>query len=177
MRITYGAVGLPAATMETLIQSQFLSDYYNQVMACSLGQAGVNLVQAANYLLTDLSPLIVSAAADQTILTPKHFVTLLQAVGNRTITSRVAKDIIIALALADADPIAYATEHNLLVTESATGVAELVARVLTENEAVVAEYKAGKTAALQFLLGQAMKYSRGAIDPKLITEQLLQAIG
>jgi aspartyl-tRNA(Asn)/glutamyl-tRNA(Gln) amidotransferase subunit B len=88
----------------------------------------------------------------------------------------VAKDIIIALALHDAGPLAYAMEHNLIVSISAEDLTVIVSRIVTDNESVVAEYKAGKTAALQFLLGQAMKQTKGAVDPKVITAEILRAI-
>ena len=37
--------------------------------------------------------------------------------------------------------------------------------IITAHPTVVAEYKGGKTASLQFLLGQAMKQTKGAVDP------------
>jgi aspartyl-tRNA(Asn)/glutamyl-tRNA(Gln) amidotransferase subunit B len=42
--------------------------------------------------------------------------------------------------------------------------------VLAANESVVADYKAGKTNVLGFLVGQVMKASRGKADPALANE-------
>jgi aspartyl-tRNA(Asn)/glutamyl-tRNA(Gln) amidotransferase subunit B len=41
----------------------------------------------------------------------------------------------------------------------------------------VADYKAGKQAALQFLVGQAMKATKGAANPGIIKEMLVKTLG
>ena len=64
-----------------------------------------------------------------------------------------------------------------MVTVSSDDLQAMVTKIIADNESVVAEYKAGKTAALQFLLGQAMKQTRGAVDPKTLTEAFITAIG
>jgi aspartyl-tRNA(Asn)/glutamyl-tRNA(Gln) amidotransferase subunit B len=49
--------------------------------------------------------------------------------------------------------------------------------VLSEQAKVVAEYKAGKTASLQFLIGQAMRAGKGATNPDVIKRLLLEKLG
>jgi aspartyl-tRNA(Asn)/glutamyl-tRNA(Gln) amidotransferase subunit B len=46
----------------------------------------------------------------------------------------------------------------------------IVEGVISANPAVVADYKAGKQAALQFLVGQGMKLSRGSANPTILAE-------
>jgi aspartyl-tRNA(Asn)/glutamyl-tRNA(Gln) amidotransferase subunit B len=57
-----------------------------------------------------------------------------------------------------------------------TELIRVVTEVLAEQEEAVAEYRQGKTSILQFLVGQAMKRSKGAGNPaafiRLIQEQL-----
>jgi len=45
------------------------------------------------------------------------------------------------------------------------------------NEKTVADYRAGKTKVLGFLVGQVMKASRGTANPTLAEERLRAAIG
>ena len=177
LRQQYAAFGIQEASVEIILQSQFLSYYFAQILATKLLTDNAAIVMAANYLLTDLSPLVSTQFNEKSLFTPEHFVLLVNAVQSRKLTTRVAKDIIIALSLADADPIEYATEHGLMVTVSSDDLQAMVTKIITDNESVVAEYKAGKTAALQFLLGQAMKQTRGAVDPKTLTEAFITAIG
>ncbi len=49
---------------------------------------------------------------------------------------------------------------------------ELVRKVIDANPAVVADYKAGKGAALQFLIGQGMRASKGSANPQALTEAI-----
>jgi Asp-tRNA(Asn)/Glu-tRNA(Gln) amidotransferase B subunit len=51
-------------------------------------------------------------------------------------------------------------------------LAEIAAKVVESNPQVVADYKAGKEAAMQFLVGQGMKESRGAANPAQLREEI-----
>lgn len=56
-------------------------------------------------------------------------------------------------------------------------LAAIVAKVVEANPTVVADYKAGKAAALQFLVGQGMKESRGSANPTVLAELVKKALG
>jgi aspartyl-tRNA(Asn)/glutamyl-tRNA(Gln) amidotransferase subunit B len=176
-RVLLASLGITEATAEIIIQSAFLSEYVEALLGLGLASDVKKTTLAVNYLLTDLAPLVITASEAQLVLSPVHFLAIISALADGKFTTRIAKDIIIALAVADADPLEYARTNNLVVEVSAEMIQALVQKVITENEAVVAEYKAGKTTALQYLLGQAMKQSRGTIAPNLISETLIAAIG
>jgi len=52
----------------------------------------------------------------------------------------------------------------------------LVAAVVAENAKTVADYRAGKTKVMGFLVGQVMKQSRGTANPQLAEERLRAAL-
>ena len=52
-----------------------------------------------------------------------------------------------------------------------------VEKIISENETVVAEYKAGKEAVLNSLVGKAMKETGGSYSPQTIKESLIDLIG
>jgi aspartyl-tRNA(Asn)/glutamyl-tRNA(Gln) amidotransferase subunit B len=52
-----------------------------------------------------------------------------------------------------------------------------VQEVINANEKVVTEYKAGKEASLQFLVGQGMKVSKGSANPQVLATLLKELIG
>jgi len=56
-------------------------------------------------------------------------------------------------------------------------LAAIVAKVVEANPTVVADYKAGKAAALQFLVGQGMKESKGSANPTVLAELVKKALG
>ncbi len=50
-----------------------------------------------------------------------------------------------------------------------------VAEVIAANPGPVGEYRGGKEASLQFLLGQAMKATKGAGNPQTLRQLLIQS--
>ena len=162
-RLKYKDIGLTSIQIEVIIQNELLAEYYAQL--CTLTSDKSLLVTAANYLVTDFTPLLALTTPTSSVLTPIHFLKLMELLMSKKISSRVAKDIIIAIGLEDTDPYAYAEKHNLISNFSPEQLLELVQGIIKEHESVVNEYKAGKVASLQFLLGQAMKQTKGAVDP------------
>ncbi|MBR1368431.1 glutamyl-tRNA amidotransferase [Methanocalculus chunghsingensis] len=57
-----------------------------------------------------------------------------------------------------------------LAKESGESFREIVATVLADNDAAVSDHRAGKNGAINFLVGQVMKATRGKADPKEIRE-------
>jgi aspartyl-tRNA(Asn)/glutamyl-tRNA(Gln) amidotransferase subunit B len=47
---------------------------------------------------------------------------------------------------------------------------EAIAQAIASNEQAVADYRAGKEAAVKFLVGQVMKVTRGRANPQLVNE-------
>ena len=71
-----------------------------------------------------------------------------------------------------------------VVTATRGGVFDVVVlidarfyRISVEHPEQVAAYRAGKQAVLEFLVGQAMRRSSGLLDPRLVREELIRAIG
>ena len=67
-------------------------------------------------------------------------------------------------------PEAIVEAEGLAQTSDPAAVENFVDDVLADNAGVVADYKAGKTNVLGFLVGQVMKASRGKADPALANE-------
>jgi aspartyl-tRNA(Asn)/glutamyl-tRNA(Gln) amidotransferase subunit B len=165
-RLKYSDIGLASNQVEVLLQTETLCNYFDMLIDIEL-QPPV-LVTSANYLITDFSPVLLTAKTNDTVLTPLHFASLMKLVHERKISSRVAKDIIISIGLNDTNPVEYASANNLLVSFTGDQLTLLVRGIITEHPSVVSEYKGGKVASLQFLLGQAMKQTKGAVDPTLL---------
>ena len=45
--------------------------------------------------------------------------------------------------------------------------------VIADNAKAVTEYKSGKAASIQFLIGQAMKATKGAANPEVVKKLLI----
>jgi len=104
---------------------------------------------------------------------PAAIVELLTMIDRGDVTERAAKDLI-------KDVVGKKTGPRELLAAVSAGGAEseenVIAGVIAANEKAVAEFKAGKTSTLQFLVGEVMKRSRARIDPRKARELLEKAL-
>ncbi len=63
-------------------------------------------------------------------------------------------------------------EEKLTQISDQVGLEDIVDNVLSENSKAATEYKQGKTKAVQFLVGQAMKKTRGRASPQAVRDIL-----
>lgn len=92
------------------------------------------------------------------------------------ISSRVAKDLLPDMFGSGKMPSELAKERNLLQLSDAGSLEPLIKEIIAENQTVVEEYKSGKDVAIKFLIGQAMKKTKGAANPILLEELLVKSI-
>jgi len=92
------------------------------------------------------------------------------------ITSRGAKDILAEIAIKSASPMGIAKEKGLLQENNEDALRPIVQQVIDDNEKIVTDYKGGKDAALQGLVGQVMKASKGSANPALALKLLKDMI-
>ena len=129
---------------------------------------------AANYVVSDLAGVYAkSGTEDYTALDPKAFAKLIRLVDSHELSSRGAKDTLLILVEHGGDPESIAREHNLIQVHDTGILKEAIKKVLTEEEKAVAEYRAGKEASLQYLIGKSMKATRGAGNPTLLRELIV----
>jgi aspartyl-tRNA(Asn)/glutamyl-tRNA(Gln) amidotransferase subunit B len=172
-RLKYTNLGLTSEQTEQIIASPELDNYLAAVVSGSKNNPDIVRL-TANYLISDITAL---RLAGRTLsLAAENLYKLMELVNEGTINSRVAKDILSEIIDADTDPALLAKERGLLQSSDPAALAPIINAILSSHPAVVAEYKAGKATALQFLVGQGMKQSRGTANPGLLADLLRQAI-
>jgi aspartyl-tRNA(Asn)/glutamyl-tRNA(Gln) amidotransferase subunit B len=172
-RLKYSNLGIPSEQIESIVSDldteTFFSNYIQDVSSSDLVKLG------ANYLTSDIVSLL-GEGRTMNSASPLHFKTLMSLLSEGAITSRVAKDILSEVVFDAKDARAIAEERGLLQESDSTALSELVLKIVRENPTVVAEYKSGKDASLQFLIGQGMKLSRGTANPAVLKELLVAEI-
>lgn len=74
-------------------------------------------------------------------------------------------------------PAAIVTRLNLAKTTGDTGaISTAIEETLAENPKALEDYRAGKAGALNFLVGQVMKKTRGKADPGTLNRMLAEAL-
>ncbi len=82
------------------------------------------------------------------------------------------KEILKAALIENAIPEEYAEKHGLWLISDRAELETILKKVLLDNPKALGEYREGKTKNFQFLLGQAMRATKGKADPGLLTEIL-----
>ena len=129
---------------------------------------------SANYLLSDFLGLLneVSAEVDDTKITAENFAEWACLIHRSVITSRAAKDVLKEMWATGKDPSQIIKEKDLIQVQDTGELEKVAQKIINENEAAVLDYKKGKNEALQFLIGQIMRETRGKANPEIISEIL-----
>jgi aspartyl-tRNA(Asn)/glutamyl-tRNA(Gln) amidotransferase subunit B len=124
-----------------------------------------------NYLTSDLRGLMNQSgtAFEDIKVDPEHLAHLAMLIEQKKITSRQAKDMLAKMFENGADPEEIMKSDNI-GTSDADEVEAVVLAIIAEHHAAVADYKKGKTASLQFLIGQAMARLKGRARPDMLKE-------
>jgi aspartyl-tRNA(Asn)/glutamyl-tRNA(Gln) amidotransferase subunit B len=171
--------GLSAYDAAVLTQSKAMANYFEAVVAASAKEQAKS---TANWLMGDVASTLnrEGIEIDASPVAPTQFALLLKRIADGTISNKIAKEVFIGMWEAKSDNVAIADdiiEAKGLKQISDSGALEaIVAQVLAANEKSVAEYRAGKEQAINALIGQAMKASKGKANPAQLTELLKQKL-
>jgi aspartyl-tRNA(Asn)/glutamyl-tRNA(Gln) amidotransferase subunit B len=102
-------------------------------------------------------------------ITPEHLAHLVMLIYEKKVTSRQAKDMLAKMFETGADPEEIMQSENIGIGD-VDEVEAVVLAVIAEHHAAVADYKKGKLASLQFLIGQAMAKLKGRARPDMLKE-------
>jgi aspartyl-tRNA(Asn)/glutamyl-tRNA(Gln) amidotransferase subunit B len=160
-----------AKQVEMLVIEPALAHFFEQAVS-ELQEFDVKKYDTLfNYLTSDLRGLMNQAGTNFSDLkiTPENLAHLAALIDAQKITSRQAKDILAKMFATGADPEEIMKTENMGISESGE-VEMVVATIIIENPAAVADYKKGKTASLQFLIGKAMGQLKGRARPDMLKE-------
>jgi aspartyl-tRNA(Asn)/glutamyl-tRNA(Gln) amidotransferase subunit B len=174
--------GLSSYEANLLTESPARADYYERAVAPAAAKPeGERLryaKQAANWLQSDFTRLLheneMEIEASQ--VAPESLYAMIALIEGGTITGAAAKSVFEEMFRSGKQPADVVRELGLEQISGAGEIGEAVERVLAANPKPVAEYRAGKHEALKFLVGQAMRETRGRADPAALTEMLRAAL-
>jgi aspartyl-tRNA(Asn)/glutamyl-tRNA(Gln) amidotransferase subunit B len=167
--------GLSEYDAMVLTQSKAMAAYFEAVVA----RAGAAQAKpAANWLMGDVASAVNRDGIDiaDAPVSAGQLALLLQRIADGTISNKIAKDIFGIMweeKAADDGAADRIIEAKGLKQISDSGALEkIVDDVLAANTKSVEEFRAGKEQAINALIGQAMKASRGKANPAQLTELL-----
>ena len=155
---------------DTLSSEQELAEYYEEVVKIS-----DDARLAANWVLTEILRVLKekNISIEEFSVEPENIGKLIKLIKANTISSKIAKDVFEILLSENKDPEIIVKEKGLVQITDNSEIEKIVEQVLAENPQSVEDYKAGKSNALKYLVGQSMRLSKGKANPQMINEMIL----
>ncbi len=157
-----------------LTASRVLADFYEESVAITGDGKAV-----ANWVLRDLLRALKDRELEieEAKITPAALAALIALVGAGRLTVKSAQEIVADLVAQGGDPVALMTERGLEAVSDDGLIESVVSEVIDGDPDVVASFQSGDEKAINFLMGQVMKKTRGKANPAQVRELLLQKLG
>lgn len=164
--------GIKAEDIESYVNDHVLAAWFETVAAGLTDAAAIRT--ASNYITNDL--LGMKTATDAALPDAGDFAALIRMNQESLVNSAATKKLLAMLMAGHTDPKALAQQEGLLQKNDEGALKEIAAAIIAANEKVAADYKAGKEAALQALVGQMMRETKGSANPGLAAKILKELL-
>ena len=168
-----GEFGLSEKDANLLTASKYLSDLFEGAQSkCGNAKA------VANWILSDISRIIneKEMEPDQIPFGSTELAKVVELIEKGTISSAIAKKVITELFENPRDPEVIIKENGWIQISDEGAIKEVVLKIISENPQSVADYKGGKDKAIGFLVGQAMKETKGKANPGMLNKMFVEEL-
>ncbi len=165
--------GITAYDASVLASEKSLAEFYD-----AAAKGAKDSKTAANLVINDLLSALSAAgkSIDECPFRATHLSDLVNIIQSGSISSKQGKEVFAEMFATGIAP-AQIVEAKGMKQESDAGALEVLCKQAIEASAkAVAEYKAGKTGAINAIKGQVMKLSGGKANPTVVNEVLLKLL-
>ncbi len=169
-----GEFGLSEYDAEVLTATRAVSEYFETVA----GVSG-NPKMAVNWVMGDLMAMLNAEDLEiaESPVSAENLGLLVKLIASEELSGKLAKQVFPKM-FSTGESAAVIVEREGLKQISDTGALEkIIADVIAANPKQVEQYRGGKTTVINFLVGQAMKASRGQANVGAVTELFKQKLG
>jgi aspartyl-tRNA(Asn)/glutamyl-tRNA(Gln) amidotransferase subunit B len=172
LRGKYRDLGINENNIKTLINNYDLCMYLESVIN------NVNPVISANLLTGDIISFLNKNNMDinSTKMTKEEFMSLVNKIDTKEISSKQVKDILPMLLIEDKSVEDIIKELGISQISDDTLLEAVVSKVINENPESIKDYNEGKDRAVKFLMGQIMKETKGQANPQLVNSILIKLL-
>ena len=166
--------GLREYDADVLTQSRAASEYFETVARVS-GDPKT----AANWVMGDLMGALKAEGKEigDSPVSPENLGELVRLISRGELSGKLAKEVFPKMLSRGEAPSAIVEREGLKQISDSAALEKVIADVIAANPKQVEQYQGGKTTVLNFLVGQAMKATRGQANVTLVTELLKQKLG
>ncbi len=163
--------GLSRYDAGVLTASKAMAAYFEAVMQI-VGSA--NAKTAANWVMGDLAAVLKRDNLDitQSPVVADKLAGLVLRIADNTISNKIGKDVFESMWAGEGEADAIIENKGLKQITDTGEIETIVDAVLAANPKSIEEFRAGKDRALNALVGQVMKGSKGKANPQQVTDLL-----
>lgn len=166
-------IGLSEKDANALVSSKAASDMFEKA-----GKLCNNYKAVCNWITSDISRILneKEEEMDNIPFTAEELAELVELIDNGTISSKIGKKVLEELFENPKSPKKIIEEKGWIQISDENTIKKVVKDVLDNNPQSIADFKAGKDKALGFLVGQAMKETKGKANPKMLNAMFLEEL-
>ncbi len=156
---------IPEYDINILTSSKKLADIFeNTIALCHKPK------EVSNWLMVETMRLLKEAEKepDDISFSPVNLSKLIELIDAGAINRTVAKEVFEVIFNEDIDPEKYVEEKGLKTVNDEGALRSTIEEIIKVNPQSVEDYRAGKTKAMGFLVGQTMKAMKGKADPGMV---------
>ncbi len=165
--------GLSEKDSNSITSSKYLSDFFEKA-----GEIANDYKSVCNWLNSDIARILneKEMEPEEIPFTAEELAEMVTLINKGTISTSIGKKVLDELFENPKSPSKIIEEKGWVQISDKSAIKEVVLKVLAENAQSVADYKAGKDRALGFLVGQAMKQTKGKANPKMLNEMFIEEL-
>ena len=156
-----------------LTSSKYLSDLFEKASEVCGNHKAVN-----NWIISDISRILNETEMDpiEIPFDANQLGKLVILIDKGTISSSIGKKVLEELFEEPRDPEDIIKEKGWIQISDEGEIKQLVLKIIEANPQSVADFKAGKDRAIGFLVGQAMKETKGKANPQMLNKMFAEEL-
>lgn len=164
---------IPPYDAGIITSSKPLSEFFEK--AC---EKSSNIKAVSNWIMGDLLRILKerNLEIEEIPFQPEYLAKMVELIDKGVISGTIAKKVFEIMFDTGKEPETIVKEEGLEVVSDEDVLLKIVRETVQDNPTSVKDYKGGKKKALGYLVGQAMKKTKGKGDPRLLNELLLEEL-
>ena len=165
--------GLPNDDAKLIISSRAFSDFYESAV-----KINPDYRQIANMMLGELNRNLndTQSTIEDVKFSPAELAKVVKMSSDGIISKNAAKDILTIMFNNGGEPESIAKEPGFIMDNDASGLEEIVDKIISENADSVESYKSGNQKIFGFLMGQVIKAAGKGANPQLAKSLLINKL-
>jgi aspartyl-tRNA(Asn)/glutamyl-tRNA(Gln) amidotransferase subunit B len=171
--------GLSDYDADQLTAERALAEYFEAAVKSRPAEHRLTRAKSvANWVAGDLRRLLNAAGKEigASPVQPEGIAELVELVERNTINGKQAKEVLEKAFASGEMPGAIVTREGIAQISDTGELETAVEAAIAENPKAVEDYKSGKTSAVQFLVGQVMRRTKGRAKPDVVSPLLLEKL-